>query len=79
VDRLAAGPGSGGQLPSQLDRATPELLRWESTYAAYTSYEAAAQLLGQAFRSAGNCTLSPSASTRSPSASTRGTSPSGKT
>src|SRR5262249_61379147 len=25
VDRLAAGPGSGGKLPSQLDRAIPRL------------------------------------------------------
>jgi hypothetical protein len=31
------------------ERATPELVRWEATYAARTSYEAAADLLGQAF------------------------------
>lgn len=31
------------------ERVTPELMRWEATYAAHTSYEAAAELLGQAF------------------------------
>lgn len=31
------------------ERVTPELVRWEATYAAHTSYEAAAELLGQAF------------------------------
>jgi hypothetical protein len=31
------------------ERTTPELLLWETTYAAYTSYDVAAQLLGQAF------------------------------
>lgn len=31
------------------ERTTPELLYWENTYAAHTSYDAAAQLLSQAF------------------------------